>query len=164
MKKFIRTIAAAAALVIGLGEIPAIAEEASIEAFVTVPNAPGGGASFYGCYAANQLLFGRYRFTFCLRRNGTFSVRGAEHCDGRLTWRTNRRDINVNIQRTPCRRNVTWARATMTCHPTGGLLNNIFSQLRPGGGRVTRMVSALRCTYFPTVRGFRNQTFTARHT
>src|SRR5262245_42269233 len=112
MHASLRAIAISAALFCGTVTGPASAEEASIEAFVTVPNAPGGGASFYGCYAANTQLFGRYRFTFCLRRNGTFSVRGAEHCDGRLTWRTSRRDIDVNIQRASCRRNVSWARAT----------------------------------------------------
>jgi hypothetical protein len=164
MPAFVRAIATAIALLAGVAAIPAAAEEASIAAFVTVPNAPGGGASFWGCYAANPLLFGRYRFSFCLRRNGTFSVRGAEHCDGRLTWSTRGRDINVNIQRASCRRNVSWARATMVCNPSGNLIRNIFRQIRPGGAGVTRMVSALRCTYFPTVRGYSNQTFTARRT
>lgn len=145
MRKFL-----AAALVVATFVIadwftaPAMA----FEPFVSVPNGPPGGASVEGCYNANTLLFGRYRFSFCLLRHGTFSVRGASHCDGTLSWGTRRGEVDVHVRRTACRNNRTWVQADMTCWPTGRLVHN--------------SVAALRCVYKPNVRGYRDEHFTAR--
>jgi hypothetical protein len=131
----------------------AVAPVAAQEARVVVSGAPNG-ASFMGCFRAEQNLFGRNRLTFCLDRRGTYRITGAVHCDGDLNWRVAGRTITVDLRRARCSRGVTWERASMTCNSTGRLLPAM-------GGRLPR-VSALRCTYRPTLRGQQVTTFTAR--
>ena len=136
---------------------PAAAEQ-DIEARVIVPDAPGG-ARFSGCYRATEDLFGPFRLTFCLERRGTYRIRGDIRCDGTLNWEVSGRDIHVRIHRTSCGRGVAWERATMTCRGT-----NIRGTL----GRIARVLvpelTELRCTYHPTVRGWRDRHFNARRT
>jgi len=156
-----RSVILAIAATLGSFFLSFASPASAFEAFVTVPDAPGG-ASFSGCYSANGQLFGRYRFSFCFNRQGTYSVRGRAHCDGSLSWTTRRGEIDVNIRRTSCRNGVAWARADMTCRSNGRLAHNLLRQLGPSGNAITMRVSALRCTYFPTVRGYRSETFTAR--
>jgi hypothetical protein len=137
-----------------------VSAEQDIGARVIVPDAPGG-ARFSGCYRATEDLFGPYRLTFCLERQGTYRVRGGARCDGTLNWDVSGRDIRVRIHRTSCGHGVAWARATMTCRGTTLLRGTI--------GRIIERVlvpelSGLRCTYHPTVRGWRDTTFNARRT
>lgn len=118
--------------------------------FVIVPDHPQG-VPVNGCYAANRQLFGHY-FSFCLTRPGSYSVRGGGvACDGRLTWRAAGGNITADIHRTSCGGGVAWEMAQMTCQPAGRILGPIGSLF----------ISALRCTYHPTVRFHRSQTFTA---
>lgn len=125
---------------------PPLAQD--IEPLVIVPEHPQG-IPVRGCFAANRQLFGPYNFSFCLQRRGTYTVRGRGlSCDGRITWWTAGRDIHVDIHRTSCGRGLAWERATMDCRPSGRILGIILGNLR--------------CTYHPTVRGERRQTFTAR--
>lgn len=124
---------------------------------VIVPDHPQG-IPVNGCFRANQNLFGSYRLTFCLDRRGTYQVRasGGVACDGRLTFRTSGRNINIDLERTRCNNRGPWEAARMECHHTGGLLGNVL-------GRILNVpqLSALRCTYFPTARGQSRRTFTA---
>lgn len=121
------------------------------ETFVIVPDRPQG-VPVNGCYAANRTLFGPHHFSFCLHRQGTYTVRGGGvSCDGRLTWFGRGRDIFVDIHRTSCGGGLAWEAATMDCRPAGRILGPIGSLF----------ISALRCTYHPTVRHQRPQTFTA---
>lgn len=131
--------------------MPSMAQEA-IEPMVIVPDHPQG-VPVNGCYTATRDLFGPYRFSFCLRRPGTYSVRGGGvRCDGRITWNARGRDIHVNIQRASCGGGVAWERASMDCRPAGRIFGPIGALF----------IRDLRCTYFPTVRHQRPQTFTAR--
>jgi hypothetical protein len=136
---------------------PAFAAQ-DIETRVIVPDAPGG-ARFNGCWRATQDLFGPYRLTFCLERRGTYRIRGDIRCDGTLNWDVSGRDIRVRLHRTSCGRGVAWERATMTCRGTSirGTLGRIARALVPE-------LAELRCTYHPTVRGWRDRTFNARRT
>jgi len=132
------------------------APTAAQETRVIVPDHPQG-VPVSGCFRANQDLFGPYRLTFCLDRRGTYQVRGGGvSCDGRLTWNVSGRDIFVDLQRTSCGRGRAWEAASMECRHVGGLLGAI-------AGRVlgTPVLSTLRCTYRPTVRGVGPRTFTA---
>jgi hypothetical protein len=128
---------------------PSVSQD--METFVIVPDHPQG-VPINGCYRANRQLFGPYNFSFCLVRPGSYAVRGGGvRCDGRLTWRASGRNIQADIHRASCGGGVAWERATMDCHPAGRILGPIGSLF----------ISALRCTYFPTVRHQRRQTFTA---
>jgi hypothetical protein len=145
-----RALTAFVLVVVPPTAIPSIAQD-GIAPMVIVPDHPNG-VPVNGCYTANRNLFGPYRFSFCLHRPGTYSVRGGGvRCDGRMTWHTRGRDIIADIHRTSCNGGVAWERANMDCHPAG----RIFG---PVGSLVIR---SLRCTYFPTVRGQRRQTFVA---
>jgi hypothetical protein len=127
---------------------PAMAQGA--EAFVIVPDNPNP-IPVNGCYLANRSLFG-HTFSFCLHRPGTYQVRGGGvWCDGRMTWHTRGRDIIADIHRTSCGSGIAWERASMDCRPAGSFLGPVASLF----------IRSLRCTYFPTVRGQRQQTFIA---
>jgi len=154
-----RVVAFAFTAWLGAGLV--FAEASPAEPFVTVPDRPGG-ASVTGCFRANTDLFRRYRFDFCLERRGTYRVRGGAHCDGEIRWHTRGRDVIVDVRRTSCRNGVAWARADMTCRSTGRLVRNILRELNRSGLPVTFRVSELRCTYKPSVRGHRDETFNAR--
>ncbi len=132
---------------------PALAQD--IDTFVIVPDHPQG-IRVNGCFRATRNLFGPYRLTFCLERRGTYTIRGGARCDGRLTFRTRGRDIFVDLQRASCNGRRAWEKASMECRVNG----NPLSQL---AGRILNIpvLGGLRCTYFPTVRGVRNENFTA---
>lgn len=133
--------------------LPALAQDQGIAPMVMVPDHPQG-VPVTGCFTATRDLFGPYRFSFCLHRVGSYSVRGPRgvRCDGRLTWHARGRDIFADIHRASCTGGTAWARASMDCRPAGRIFGPIGSLF----------IRDLRCTYFPTVRGERNQTFTAR--
>ncbi len=126
---------------------PAMAQ--GVEQFVIVPDQPNP-IPVNGCYLANRSLFGQ-TFSFCLHRQGTYQVRGTVWCDGPMTWHTRGSDIIADIHRTTCGAGVAWERANMDCRPSGSIFGPIGALL----------IRSLRCTYFPTVRGERPQTFTA---
>lgn len=138
---------------------------------VLVPDAPGGSALIAGCYTADRNLYGSNRLTFCLERQGRYSVRGAQgvRCDGRLNWRVSGRDVNIELRRQSCNGGVAWAAATVTCRPQN-LLDKILTEIlrnqQKQNGRVlvpeVPRVGSLRCTYHPTVPGKANQTFVAK--
>jgi hypothetical protein len=147
-------------LALAFALVPPAFGHQDIETRVIVPDVPGG-ARFNGCWRATEDLFGPYRLTFCLNRQGTYRVRGGGiRCEGTLNWDVSGRDIRVRIHRTSCGNNVAWERARMTCRGTtliGGTVGRIIS-------RVVPELSGLRCTYYPTVRGWRDRTFNARRT
>ena len=139
-----------------------------IDTLVLVPDGPSGGALVSGCYRADRDLYGPFRLTMCLRRNGTYMVRGGGiRCDGQLTWRASGRDITINLQRQSCNGGQAWARARVECRGSG-LLRGILDQIFGRNQRVvvpdTPAVRRLTCTYFPTVRGERNERFNANRT
>jgi hypothetical protein len=146
MRRAIATILACCLITAAPISMPTQAQEP----FVIVPDHPQG-VPINGCYTANRQLFGPYRFSFCLVRPGSYSVRGGGvSCDGRLTWRASGRDIHADIHRVSCGGGLAWERARMDCRPVG-ILGII------GGASL----SSLRCTYHPTVRHQRRQTFIA---
>ncbi|MBI4046618.1 MAG: hypothetical protein HY371_07350 [Devosia nanyangense] len=150
MRKTLARLLAGAMLLAGFMSGPSLAQDAN--AFVIVPDHPGG-VGVYGCYRANQPLYGPYILTFCLERRGTYQIRGGGvRCDGRLNWWTSGRDVMVDIQRASCGGGVAWEAASMDCRPTGRSLNPL--------GQLARL-AALRCTYHPTVRFKGRRVFTA---
>jgi len=151
MRHAIARVLATLVLLVGTPlAIPAMAQD--IAPMVIVPDHPQG-VPVTGCFTATRDLFGPYRFSFCLHRPGSYSVRGGGvTCSGRLTWHTRGRDIIADIHRTSCGNGVAWERASMDCRPLGSIFGRIGSLF----------IRDLRCTYFPTVRHQRQQTFTAR--
>ena len=136
-----------------------------IDTFVIVPDAPSGGL-VAGCYRADRDLFGPYRLTMCLKRVGTYSIRGGGiRCDGSLTWSARGRDIFVNIDRQSCNRGVAWEAATVECRGQS-VMHGILDQIFRRNSRVIvpdlPQINVLACTYFPSVRGERPAAFNAR--
>lgn len=148
----------------------ASAQDAST--MVLVPDAPGGSAVVSGCYQADRALYGASRFSFCLERRGSYSVRAqGVRCEGRLDWRASGRDVTMELRRQSCSGGMAWAAATITCRPRGLIdliLSEIFKGQTQGNERVLvpdrPQVGSLRCTYRPTVPGAPNLTFVARRT
>ncbi len=121
-----------------------------------VPDHPGG-IPVNGCFRANQNMFGPYRLTFCLDRRGTYQVQGGGlRCDGTLAWRASGRDIFIDLRRGSCGRGRAWEAATIDCRHSGSLLGQL-------AGRILDipLLSALRCTYHPSVPGVGRRVFTA---
>lgn len=127
----------------------------AVEPLVIVPDHPNG-VPVNGCFRANQTLFGPYRLTFCLERRGIYQVRGGGvSCDGRHTWSVSGRNINIDLQRSSCGQGRAWEAARIECR-SAGLLGQIVGRLLDAP-----RLSALRCTYFPSVRGVTSRSFTA---
>ncbi|WP_423068641.1 hypothetical protein [Devosia sp. CN2-171] len=144
------------AFVIAISLYAAPAPAQDIDTFVMVPDHPQG-VRVDGCFRATRNLYGPYRLTFCLERRGTYMIRGGgARCDGRLTFHTRGRDIFVDLQRASCGNRRAWEAARMECRSNGNPLSRL-------AGRILNVphLAGLRCTYFPTVRGARNETFTA---
>lgn len=129
-----------------------------IAPMVVVPDAPGG-ALVSGCFRADRTLFGPHTLTMCLQNRGTYTIRGGGiRCDGRLTWSTSGRNIDINLRRQSCNRGVAWEAARVQCRGRNlltGLLDNLFNPnprvIVPD--RHFPSVRSLSCTYYPTVRG-----------
>lgn len=154
MSPILSRLFAALAVALAIYSAPAPAQD--IAPMVMVPDHPGG-IRVDGCFRATRNLYGPYRLTFCLERRGTYQVRGGgARCDGRLTFRTRGRDIFVELQRASCGNRRAWEAADMECRPNG-------SPLSRWAGRALNipLLGGLRCTYFPSVRGERVETFTA---
>ncbi|MBN9333048.1 hypothetical protein [Devosia sp.] len=146
----------------------ATAQDAST--MVLVPDAPGGSALVSGCYQADRALYGANRFSFCLERRGSYSVRAqGVRCEGRLDWRASGRDVTIDLRRQSCSGRMAWAAATITCRPRG-LIDLILSEIFKNQGQNNErvlvpdrpQVGSLRCTYRPSVPGTPNATFVAR--
>jgi hypothetical protein len=137
---------------------------------VVVPDVPGG-ARVSGCYKADRGLYGRNELTFCLQRRGIYAIRSDRlSCDGRLTWSTRGRDVNINLRRQRCTGGVAWAEGNIVCHPRSALdllLGDLLGRKQRSGSRdrlvVPRdpTVAKLTCTYRPTVRNKRSTSFFA---
>ena len=158
-----------ACLILGL-TVPSLEAQ---EARVVVPDAPGG-AFVSGCYRADRQLYGPYKLVFCVERNrrGTYSVQGPRlRCEGRLSWRSNDRAININLRRQTCNMGMAWAAARIECRPRSLLsviLDELLRDLGRDAGDRTRVVvpdrptvGRLNCTYMPTVPGTKDRQFFA---
>jgi len=140
-----------------------------INSRVMVPDAPNG-AVVGGCYRADRPLYGPYALSFCLERKGVYQVRGGgTRCTGRLDWQAAGRDVKLHLRKQSCGGGRAWAEANVTCRPRS-LLDMILSELlrkkQKQEGRVMiddlPVVSSLRCTYYPTVRGEERVSFIAK--
>ena len=138
---------------------------------VVVPDVPGG-ARVSGCYKADRGLYGRNILTFCLQRRAVYAVRSDRlRCDGRLTWSTRGRDVNINLRRQSCNRGLAWAEGNIVCHPRSALdllLGDLLGNKQQSGSRDRVVVpdriptvAKLTCTYRPTVKGERSTSFFA---
>jgi hypothetical protein len=154
--KLTQSLFLAATLALSAGISGASAQD--VNARVVVPDVPGG-ANFAGCYRVAGPLYGPYTMTFCLKQKGTYTVTGGGiKCNGRLSWDSNGREIDIDLRRTSCGNGVAWSADSLTCRPLG-----IF------GGIVPFVVipdvpilSGLRCTYYPSAPGFKDTRITAR--
>ena len=137
------------------------AQDANTRVFV--PDAPNG-AIVAGCYQADRALYGA-NLTFCLERRGSYQVRASNvRCEGRLNWGVSGRDVSIELRRQSCAGNVAWAAASIVCRPQS-LLDKILTDIFNGANKervLVPQINSLRCTYYPTVPGNRNQTFVAK--
>jgi hypothetical protein len=163
----------------GLVALPLSAAFAQVGPRIAVPESPGGypgqpSGGFAGCYAINQDLYGPYRMSFCLDRNGSGSYRvtgGGLYCNGWLNWWQGRSgEAQVSLQYTSCGRGVGWSADRLACvaqqpqwppfPPWGGW--GWFWQGGQQGQPGARIVVpepqpanfSLRCSYQPAIRGY----------
>lgn len=154
MTKHIAGCIAVLALAVSIGTAPAGAQNDN--ARVVVPDRPQG-AVVSGCYRADRHLYGPYNFAFCLKKKGTYKVRGnGLACDGRIGWQVNGRDVLIDVRRASCSRNRAWAAASVTCRALSPL-ETILMRLLADDDEV----GALRCTYDPSVPGEPRRKFVA---
>ena len=156
----------------GLIVLPATTALAQVGPQIAVPQPPGnppGHANFQGCYTINQDLYGPYRMSFCLNRNGSGSYQvtgGGLYCNGWLDWRERwNGEAQGNLQYASCGRGVGWSADRMVCfaqQPTfppgggGGWFWQGGQQPHPGARIVVPEPGnySLRCTYQPAIRGY----------
>lgn len=160
-----RLPAAIAAFLLGaMVAAPALAQD--MNATVIVPDAPGG-ARFAGCYSVAQRLYGPYRMEFCLEQRGSYRVTGGGvTCNGRLDWSARGRDIDIDLSRSSCGNGVAWSADSMTCQGSGLFGKGVAGAIGDALAKVivpnVPTISALRCTYYPAVRGEKPTDITAR--
>lgn len=122
---------------------PSLAQ-AEPEVRVFVPEVPGG-VIVSNCYRAVGELYGARTFEFCLKRNGSYKVRGAGlRCDGRLTWDVTGLIVTAKLRRSSCGGGVAWSADRMVCRPSLllGIIAGLLKQERP-------MLDNLVCEYTP---------------
>jgi hypothetical protein len=137
---------------------------------------PGGGGNSQlrvrGCWRGNQILFGKYRLSFCLDRgvDGSYRIEGGGlSCRGDLDWFREGREVNIRMNRGRCNRNTDWSRDRINCRvddsmwgEAPGVLPVEPAQARmpvPGGNAEAFRMS---CVYRPSTGPFGPQRFTAR--
>lgn len=133
-------LAAMLGIVLAVGG--AMAQEPNVR--VIVPDHPDG-VIVTGCYRAVGNIYDSYRFEFCLKQRGTYTVRGGGvRCDGRLRWELSGPGVEVDLRRTSCNRGVAWSADSMWCRPNLliGLLAAIAKAKEP-------LLAALNCDYTP---------------
>lgn len=105
-----------------------------------------------GCYRAVGRIYDSYRFEFCLKRRGTYTVTGGGlRCEGRLRWELSGPGVDVDLRRTSCGRGKAWSADSMWCRPNLliGFLAAIAKARQP-------LLAALNCDYRPA-RGHRRK-------
>ncbi len=141
MKQAMQTLLA---LMLGmiLSVSSALAQEP--EVCVVVPDHPDG-VVVTGCYRAVGRIYDSYRFEFCLKRRGTYTVTGGGlRCEGRLRWELSGPGVDVDLRRTSCGRGKAWSADSMWCRPNLliGFLAAIAKARQP-------LLAALNCDYRP---------------
>jgi hypothetical protein len=148
------------------------------------PGYPGNQGGFEGCYRVNQNLYGPYRMSFCLNRNGGGSYQvtgGGLNCNGRLSWRDWAGDARIRLQYSWCGRATGWTADTLVCsmertqwppyqpgpvwpfnQPQGGQWNQPQIAVPVPAPQPT--AGNLRCSYYPAVRGYQPISVTAQRT
>jgi hypothetical protein len=124
-----------------LSGIPAgVAQDA--DARVVIPDVPDG-AKVDGCYSSIGVIYGKYKFDFCLKRKSTYHVSGdGLDCRGRLDWDTEGPGINIRLRRTSCGDDKAWSADTAWCRPN--LLLGLINLITESGH-----LSGLTCDYRP---------------
>lgn len=140
MRQLSRVFAAFAAMLLFITSA-AFAAEPDVR--VAVPDVPGG-VIVSNCYAAVGRIYNDYDFSFCLKKRGTYSVRGALRCDGRLNWSVSGVFVNARLTRVSCNKGMAWTADTLSCRPSLvlGLLAGLLKEKRP-------LLDNLVCDYTP---------------
>src|SRR5262245_10727388 len=117
-------VAIATAGILSIGHaVPASAAQQSPMVAVPAPVPGGGGAGVTGCYSVSGVMYGQYRMSFCLNRNGggNYQVRGGGlNCSGNLEWYdTNNGRVSVDLDRSFCGGGMQWTGDSMNCRVNG---------------------------------------------
>lgn len=136
---------------------------------------PGGGGSLdvRGCWRNKQILYGKYRVSFCLdrRSDGAYRVEGGGlTCRGDIDWSRDGRRVEIRLNRGRCNRNTDWSRDRISCKiedgradaPGAAVLELAQARMPTpsGGGDAWRM----SCTYRPSTGPYGPERFTAKRT
>ena len=136
---------------------------------------PGGSSnlSVRGCWRNKQILYGKYRVSFCLERgvDGAYRVDGGGlTCRGDLDWSRDGRRVEIRFNRGRCNRNIDWSRDRISCRVEDGRAGDSSDPIvepaqarmptTSGSGEAWRM----NCTYRPSTGPYGPERFTARRT
>jgi hypothetical protein len=134
---------------------------------VAVPQVPTpaptpGPVGIAGCWAANQLIYGPYSFSFCSNgAYGNYQVSGGGlSCSGTINVGGQGGQFRIQLGHGRCNGNTDWSADYLICTPIGGFgapaaPGTAAPQVAvpqvptPGPG-----VGGLNCTYYPVAPGY----------
>lgn len=156
-------IAAAGILLTGYVAPASAAQQMSPMVAVPAPVPGGGGAGVTGCYNVDGVMYGQYRMSFCLDRNGggNYNVRGGGlNCNGGIEWYdTNNGRVSVDLDRSFCGRGMQWTGDSMNCRVSGwspkfGIKGGGFEANVAVPVPVPPIFKTLNCRYVPMAGGY----------
>jgi hypothetical protein len=136
---------------------------------------PGAGSNLRvrGCWRNKQILYGRYRISFCLERgvDGAYRVDGGGlTCRGDVDWSRDGRRVEIRLNRGRCNRNTDWSRDRISCRIEDGRAQGTgIPVLEPAQSRMPTPSGAgdawrMDCIYRPSKGPYGPERFTARRT
>ena len=159
----------AAGFQLAQARMPDTDQEPDAEMRMPVPG--GGNLGVRGCWRNKQILYGRYRISFCLERgvDGAYRVEGGGlTCRGDIDWSRDGRRVEIRLNRGRCNRNTDWSRDRISCRVEDGRAEGTgVAVLEPAQARMPTQSGAgeawrMNCIYRPSTGPFGPERFTAR--
>lgn len=151
--------------------MPEPEEDPDIEMRMPVPG--GGNLGVRGCWRNKQILYGKYRISFCLERgvDGAYRVDGGGlTCRGDIDWSRDGRRVEIRLNRGRCNRNTDWSRDRISCRIEDGRAGGaVIPAFELAQARMPTPSSAgeawrMNCIYRPSKGPYGPERFTARRT
>lgn len=136
---------------------------------------PGGASNLgvRGCWRNKEILYGKYRVSFCLERgvDGAYRVDGGGlTCRGDLDWSRDGRRVEIRLNRGRCNRNTDWSRDRISCRVEDGRAGSPgLAVVEPAQARMPTPSGnddawRMNCVYRPSNGPYGPERFTARRT
>ncbi len=167
ISRFAVVALAAAVSVFAMSPDPAAAQNAAPQVVVPQVPTPGPGPvpgpiGIAGCWAANQLIYGPYSFSFCSNgAYGTYQVYGGGlSCNGNVNVTGQGGQFRIQLGHGRCNGNTDWSADFLVCNAGFGF----GIQQAPGAAAPQVAVPQvptpgpgagnLNCTYYPVAPGY----------